>query len=99
MNIFENRELPSSGKESFFTLFENKNVKIEHIISNNLKDGKWYQQKDTEWVILIKGEAEIEFETDISKLKEGDYILIEANRRHRVVSTSDDAHWIALHVS
>ncbi len=99
MNIFENKELPTLGNEFFSTLFENKNVKVEHIISNSLKNGQWYEQKDTEWVMLLKGSAEIEFETHNVKLKKGDYLLIEPNQRHRVLSTSDNAHWIALHVS
>jgi len=99
MNIFKNKQLPSLGSESFSTLFQNRDIKIEHIISNSFENGKWYDQKDTEWVILVKGEAVIEFKTHIDKLIAGDYLLIEAHKRHRVVSTSHDAHWIALHVN
>ncbi len=98
MNIFNSKDTPSIGNETFSTLFESKNLKIEHIQSNTFHNGQWYEQAEIEWVFLAKGEAQIEFETHIKTLTTGDYLLIKAHQRHRVLSTSTDAHWIALHV-
>ena len=96
MNIFNTKEIPIMGSEIFNTLFENKDLKIEHIQSNNFHNGEWYNQAEIEWVFLVKGEAQIEFETHVQNLIAGDYLLIEAHQRHRVLSTSDDVHWIAF---
>ena len=99
MNIFNTKEIPKEGNELFNTLFENKNLKIEHIQSNNLRNGEWYEQDELEWVFLARGEAKIEFENYIKDLVAGDSLLIKAHQRHRVRSTSEDAHWIAIKAS
>jgi len=98
MNIFNTKDTPTTGSERFNTLFENNNLKVEHIQSNKFKNGEWYDQENVEWVFLAKGEAQIEFETHIQTLIAGDYLLIEAHQVHRVLSSSDDAHWIALYL-
>jgi cupin 2 domain-containing protein len=98
MNIFNTKKTPSVGSETFNTLFENKNIKIEHIQSKTFTNGEWYNQDKLEWVFLAKGEAKIEFKNHIQTLIAGDYLLIEAHQQHRVLFTSDDTHWIALHV-
>lgn len=98
MNIFNDEKTPAWGTETFSTLFENENITIEHIQSHQFKNGEWYNQENIEWVFLAKGEASIEFETHTQTLITGDYLLIKAHQRHRVISTSYDAHWIALHV-
>ena len=98
MNIFNNIEPIEPGNELFNTLFENSCVKLEHIYSHSFKDGEWYDQDGDEWVILLEGEAVLEFKESKQNLSEGDYLYIKAHRLHRVVSTSADAHWIVLHV-
>jgi hypothetical protein len=46
----------------------------------------WYDQDVGEWVLLLSGAAEIRFEDEAEprKLIPGDWITIEAHRRHRV---------------
>ena len=34
----------------------------------------------------------------VTELEAGDYLLIEAHRRHRVLRTSFDCVWLALHL-
>ncbi|MEA3521520.1 MAG: hypothetical protein U9R50_00955 [Campylobacterota bacterium] len=99
MNIFNTKVKPSCATEVFETLFQNECIKIEHIQSNTFSEGEWYDQEVLEWVFLAKGEAQLEFEDEIKNLVAGDYLLIQAHQRHRVLSSSKDAHWIALHVS
>lgn len=69
------------------TILNSKNVRIEKIISDGNTSG-WYDQKEDEWVVLLKGEAEIEFENSIKVLNAGDYIFIPKHKRHRVKRTA-----------
>jgi cupin 2 domain-containing protein len=100
-NIFENREVGHT--ELFESLFENKNVKIERIISPNSSEplGEWYNQENDEWVLLIQGHAKIEFENNkTTELASGDYIFIPKHTRHRVISThgNPECIWLAIHI-
>ena len=59
MNIFDLKDL-SEKEEIINILTENENVKIERIISAG-QTTDWQISKKNEFVILIQGEAEIEF--------------------------------------
>ncbi len=59
--------------------------------------GFWYDQGTLEWVALVRGTAELQFEDGACTLCAGDYLLIQAHVRHRVTRASDDAVWIAVH--
>jgi cupin 2 domain-containing protein len=102
-NIFEN--IPEECKtEIFEILFEDKGFKLERIISEGqgTPPGQWYEQDWDEWVVLLKGGADILFEGDGAPiaLKPGDYIHIPAHKKHRVEWT--DPHektiWLAIHI-
>lgn len=60
----------------------------------------WFAQASDEWVVLLQGDAELAYE-DGSRLRlgPGDYLLISAGERHRVVWTRDDPPciWLAVH--
>jgi cupin 2 domain-containing protein len=77
--------------------------RLERIISfgQATPEGEWYDQDTHEWVLLLTGEAglRLENEPQVIIMKPGDYILIEAHRRHRVDWT-DPARptiWLTLH--
>lgn len=56
-----------------------------------------YQDRD-EWVLLLRGEADLRFESgESATLTAGDPLLIPAHRRHQVDRTSADAVWLALY--
>jgi cupin 2 domain-containing protein len=61
----------------------------------------WYDSPRDEWVVLLSGAAALEFEheTALHEMQPGDYIRIEAHRRHRVASTHPDrpSVWLAIH--
>lgn len=99
-NIFDLPN-PLPSEEVINDLISAKGVKIERIVSNGQTTpaGKWYDQDTDEWVALIQGEAELEYENgDIQRLAAGDYVLIPAHVRHRVVFTSAEPPciWIAV---
>ena len=100
-NLFDNLsdDLPEELTE---TILENKNVRLERIVSTGQKspDNFWYDQEESEWVLLLKGEAGMLFEDEEHPihLKPGDHINIPAHKRHRVEWTSQDepSIWLAL---
>jgi len=86
MNLFDLPELPLS-EELTTVITENKNVRIERIISAG-QTSDWYDQTETEFVALLEGDAVIEFENRIVNMSKGDTIVIKPHERHRVGFTS-----------
>ena len=85
------------------SLLQNDKVQIQRIISRGHASAKdeWYDQPHDEWVLLLQGEAILEFaeQAELKKLQAGDYLLIPAHCRHRVDWTNPDIEsiWLAIH--
>ena len=99
-NFFDN--IPNKiPHEIFEEIFKNDNIKIERIISKGhiSPDGFWYEQETNEWVFLLEGEAELEFQDKKKRLHKGDCLLIPKNQKHRVSYTSEkpECLWLTLH--
>ncbi len=100
-NIF--KDIPTNLPEELFTLLlENKNVRIERIVSEGqgTPAGEWYDQLQNEWVIVLQGEAVIEYENAAQRtLTVGDFVFIPAHTRHRVAWTiaTQQTVWLAIH--
>jgi cupin 2 domain-containing protein len=60
MNIFNLPELPMLA-ELITILAESQNVRIERIISTGQVSTDWYDQEQREFVILLEGNAVVEF--------------------------------------
>jgi cupin 2 domain-containing protein len=88
------------GDELLTPVLQEPGFRLEHIVSNGAASppGFWYDQDKPEWVALLRGHATLEFEDGRLRLEPGDSLLIPAHARHRVVDTSSDAVWLALHV-
>ena len=82
------------------TLIKTKNCRIERIISKGqaTPKGKWYDQKENEFVLLIKGEADLLIKNNLTTLKKGDYINIPSHLKHRVERTSkkEETIWLSV---
>jgi len=94
--------IPDHDKELFETLFHANHCKIERIVSSGQVTpiGKWYDQDQDEWVILLQGCAIIEFsDKSQHQLATGDFLFIPAHLRHRVIYTSKEPAciWLAIH--
>lgn len=90
----------SQTTEQFDILLQNPHLRLERIVSYGTPSTAdfWYDQDETEWVLLAKGEAVLEFEEGkLITLQAGDYLEIPAHQKHRVASCSQDAIWLALH--
>ena len=85
-------------------LVENRNIRIERIVSSGqvTAPGHWYDQTEHEWVLVIQGRGILEFEDGRrSVLNPGDHLLIPAHCRHRVTETSQKPPtiWLAVFYS
>ncbi len=100
-NIFDS--IPDKlDEEVFDRLIQNNKVKIERIISKGhiSPESGWYDQDQDEWVIVLKGQALIAFESgEEVGLKEGGYVNIPAHTKHKVKWTNPKTEtiWLAVH--
>lgn len=99
-NIFA--ALPEAlENEVFEDIVNSENIRIERIISHGQSSPEtgWYDQDQNEWVIVLAGSGTLQFEHEEEvQLKPGDYLLIPAHQRHRVVRTAIDEPtvWLAV---
>jgi cupin 2 domain-containing protein len=101
MNITDSLPLILT-EEQFQTLAQKGNVKIERILSYGqiTPTGEWYDQTQDEWVMLVRGEAKLEYDDGSQiDLKKGDYVMIPAHTKHRVAWTIENelTIWLAVH--
>ncbi len=96
--------LPSSvAEESLEVLAEGRSVRVERIVSHGQAspDRFWYDQPQTEFVLLLTGRALIQFEGEDEprELTPGNYLVIPAHCRHRVAWTTieEPSVWLAVH--
>lgn len=93
--------LPVSLPEELVdVLAAGKGMRIERIVSTGQQspEGFWYDQEEHEFVLLLAGEAVLEFEDRKQPLGSGDWLLIPAHCRHRVVYTHPEQPtvWLAV---
>lgn len=99
-NIFE--ALPADLPEELIEVIGGGgDVRIERIVSygHSSPEEFWYDQEQDEFVLLLEGEAELEFEDEVIRMKRGDYLTIKAHELHRVKWTASDrvTIWLAVH--
>lgn len=100
-SLFEG--IPAELPEEFFEdLLSGRDFRVERIISRGHASAEdfWYEQEEHEWVLLVRGSAELHFEEGDRRvsLQAGDHINIPAHCRHRVANTAGDADtsWLAI---
>ncbi len=93
---------PPAGQERSDLLVATGQLRLELIHSCQFASppGFWYDQIDSEWVVLLQGEALLRFadEAQARTLQAGDSLLITPGRRHRVEATdpAPGTRWLAL---
>ncbi len=100
-NIFEKPEV-GGEQEVFEDLVKTDDFLVERIYTAKAfkQPGKWYYQEKDEWVLLLQGNAVLEFEEEKNvRLDKGDYIFIQAHKKHRIRQSSEKSNciWLAIH--
>ncbi|SMC20936.1 cupin 2 domain-containing protein [Andreprevotia lacus DSM 23236] len=91
--------LPDASQvEVFETLLQLPQLRVERIVSDGQVSADWYDQDETEWVLLLAGAARLLFEGDAADtvLAPGDCVLIEPHRRHKVTYSAPGTVWLAV---
>jgi cupin 2 domain-containing protein len=96
-NLLENAHAPAQG-ERFDTLLKHGPLHIERIVSGAEVAPVDMVQLQDEWVVLLRGEAELLIQGLARTLREGDHVFIPAGVSHRVASVSPGALWLAVHL-
>lgn len=94
--------IPDPELENFTKLIFGKRFLLEKITSKGYTtpDDKWIIEDTNEFVMLLKGKAELLFEEGQNiKLSEGDYLVIPKNAKHKVTFTSRKplCYWLTIH--
>lgn len=95
-------DCPESGQEQTDVLASATNWRLERIHScqaSSPAEG-WYDQEESEWVLVLRGSASLHFEDEERPrdLSVGDALMIAPHRRHRVTATDPNPGtvWLAL---
>lgn len=99
-NIFDN--FPKNDDREFIEeILSTKDFKLERIISEGhiSPPNYWYDQDKNEFVLLLKGKAELSFDNgEKFELNPGDYMIINAHQKHRVDWTDPNqkTFWLTI---
>jgi cupin 2 domain-containing protein len=89
-------------EEILQTLVQSGGVRVERIISeaHASPEGFWYDQEESEWVIVLRGSAGLRFDgkEEVLALGPGDWVDIAAHVKHRVEWTDPEQKtvWLAV---
>ena len=96
-NLFTDTAPPKKG-ERFDTILNHRNLVVERIVSSATITPQEYVQRQDEWVLLVRGEAELQVAGQAVSLKSGDYMFLPAGVPHTVERASEGALWLAVHL-
>ncbi len=96
-NIFDISAIPHIG-ELAEDILNYKNVHIKRIVSSEVLKESTFCQEEAEWVILLKGNAQLLMNDVIYTLKEGDHLFIPARNEHTILQVCKGTLWLAIHI-
>jgi len=96
MNIFDLPDLPLPNELTTVLVSNGDKVRVERIVSTG-QVSDWYDQPETEFVVLLEGTAQIDYEGGATvDMHKGDSVTILPHERHRVSYTSSNPPCIWL---
>ena len=96
MNIFD--YIPPKSGETFTTLLEHKNIKINRIVSASDIEPVEYMQEEDEWLVLLEGEATLLLDDKETILTKGETLFIPAKTPHSVLKTKKGTLLLTVHI-
>lgn len=88
---------PPQG-ERFDTLLRCRELVIERIVSSDAVEPVEYVQPQDEWVLLLRGQADLDVAGIVHTLREGDHLFLPARTPHTVRRTAAGTVWLAVHL-
>ena len=92
---------PDAAQELFETILSgNSGLRVERIVSHGhtSPEGTWYDQHSDEWVLVLEGEASLQYEDGTHiVLGRGNHVFLPKHVKHRVARTSSPCVWLAIH--
>jgi len=88
---------PKNG-ETFTTLLEHKNIKINRIISSDNVEETEYIQEEDEWLVVLDGKATLLLKDEKKTLIKGESLFIPSKTPHRVLNTQSGTVWLTVHI-
>jgi cupin 2 domain-containing protein len=97
-NLFADTQVSGRG-ERFDIVLQQRNLVIERIVSgaSDLPSPEYRQAQD-EWVVLLQGQAVLMLDGESIALAPGEYVFIPAGLPHTVMSRTEGALWLAVHL-
>jgi cupin 2 domain-containing protein len=96
-NLFADSTPPPADEKSDVLLCH-RNLVIERIVSSAHLAEKSFVQPQDEWVLLVRGEAELDIAGEAVTLKAGDHVFLPSGTIHTLKSASEGALWLAVHL-
>ena len=96
-NLYTDASPPETG-ERFDTLLRHKGLHIERIVSASKIEHQQYVQAQDEWVALLQGQAVLDVAGKRLTLQSGDHVFLPSGTPHTVLSASEGALWLAVHL-
>ena len=96
MNIYD--YITPKSDETFTTLLEHKNIKINRIVSSSDIKPIEYIQEEDEWLVLLEGKATLLVDTEEKILTKGETLFIPAKVPHQVLKTNAGTVWLTVHI-
>ena len=96
-NLFADSSPPLEG-ERFETLLRHRNLVVERIVSSEAISPSEYVEAQDEWVVLLRGEAELRVAGESITFAPGDHLFLPAGTPHSVERASAGALWLAVHL-
>lgn len=93
--LLEAGDAPAAG-ERFEPLAAGRGFTVEQILSGRLAAPQDYEQDHDEWVVVLAGAAVLEVDGVAHDLAAGDWWLLPAGTRHRLVHTEPGTNWLAV---
>jgi len=88
-------DAPAAGERTV-ALVRSGGVVVEQIVSGVLAGPVDYLEDVHEWAVVLAGRAVVERGADRFELGAGEWILLPAGIRHRLVETAPGTNWITV---
>jgi cupin 2 domain-containing protein len=86
---------PATG-ETVERLADFDHAVVDQILSGRLDGPVDYRQDESEWVLLLHGEATLDVEEERLQLEAGDWVLLPARTPHRLIETRPGTSWLTV---